>query len=137
MPKKRLTERQKRFVKAYLQSGDARQAALQAGYSARYGVTVLQNPAVQSYLETHSSQMEDSRIASANEVLEYLTDVLRGEGEEDGKRRDRTSTPRMKAAELLGKRLGLFSESAESQLPTPVIIDDIVQDAAKKHESGR
>jgi len=58
--------------------------------------------------------------ASAGEVLEFLSGVMRGEV--DG------STHSMKAAELLGKRMGLFSESAEPP-PAPVIIDDVGEDS--------
>lgn len=54
--------------------------------------------------------------ASADEVLEYLSGVMRGEI--DG------STHGMKAAELLGRRMGLFSENVEPP-PAPVIIDDV------------
>ena len=63
----------------------------------------------------------EGRVASASEVLEYLTDVLRGEAEGEGRG---SSSPRMKAAELLGKRLGLFTE-AQEEVPAPVIIDDL------------
>ena len=56
-------------------------------------------------------------VASAEEVLAFLTGVMRGD--ESG------STQNLKAAELLGKRFGLFSERADD-LPAPVIIDDLV-----------
>ena len=49
-----------------------------------------------------------------DEVLQYLTRVLRADAGQSS----------MKAAELLGKRLGLFAEQGES-LPPPVIVDDI------------
>lgn len=55
-------------------------------------------------------------IANGEEILEFLTNVLRGDG--DG------SAQTMKAAELLGKRIGLFSEQTEPP-PAPVIVDDI------------
>ena len=55
-------------------------------------------------------------VASSEEILEFLTGVMRGS--EEG------STQTMKAAELLGKRMGLFAEKAEPP-PAPVIIDDI------------
>ena len=56
------------------------------------------------------------RVADGAEILEFLTGVMRGEG--DG------SAQTMKAAELLGKRMGLFTERTEPP-PAPVIIDDI------------
>jgi len=55
-------------------------------------------------------------VATGEEVLMFLTGVMRGE--ENG------STQNMKAAELLGKRLGLFNESGDGMEP-PVIIDDV------------
>lgn len=58
-------------------------------------------------------------IASGQEILEFLTGVMRGDA--DG------STQTMKAAELLGKRMGLFAEKIEPP-PAPVIIDDISDD---------
>lgn len=56
-----------------------------------------------------------SAVASAEEVLEFLSSVMRG---------DESCPAAMKAAELLGKRMGLFSEQDET-LPTPVIVDDL------------
>jgi hypothetical protein len=60
-------------------------------------------------------------VAGAGEVLEYLTCVLRGEA--DGELKN--ATARMKAAELLGKRMGLFEEGAEAVQEPVVIIDDV------------
>ena len=58
-------------------------------------------------------------IAEGKEILEFLTGVMRGDA--DG------SAQTMKAAELLGKRIGLFAEKAEPP-PAPVIIDDVADD---------
>lgn len=55
-------------------------------------------------------------VADGEEILEFLTGVMRGEGD--------SSAQTMKAAELLGKRMGLFAERVEPP-PAPVIIDDI------------
>ena len=63
------------------------------------------------------------RVADGEEILEFLTGVMRGS--EDG------STQTMKAAELLGKRMGLFAERVEPP-PAPVIVDDIGACLAEK-----
>ena len=68
------------------------------------------------------------RVASDAEILEFLTGVMRGDGE--------GSTQTMKAAELLGKRIGLFSERAEPP-PAPVIIDDVAALATSGAEEGK
>ena len=118
MAKDTLTPMQLRFVQAYARLGDAAAAARAAGYrGAGSGARLLQCKPVLRAIEAQRSD----RVASAQEVLEYLTDVLRGEGDADGRQ---AASPRMKAAELLGKRLGIFNEAPEIPAP-PVIIDDI------------
>lgn len=124
MAEKKLTERQRRFADFYLASGNARQAAIQAGLSPRYGSALCGHPAVLDYVAARGRPLERTRVASAQEILEYLTDVLRGDSDEEP-RRSGQSTSRMKAAELLGKRLGLFTEGVESAVEPPVILDDI------------
>lgn len=133
------TERQRRFAEAYGRTGDARLAAREAGYAEHYGRKALRTVAVQRLLAGRGEQSPraepaataepaepvvcpDGRVASAQEVLEYLTDVMRGEAEQEG--RSGAASPRMKAAELLGKRLGVFNEAVEAAA-APVIIDDV------------
>ncbi len=114
MAQKRMTERQHRFAEAYWASKDARQAAEQAGYPPGFGERLLQVASVRSFLDQKAEDERRTAVASADEVLQYLTRVLRADSGQSS----------MKAAELLGKRLGLFSEQAES-LPKPVIVDDL------------
>ena len=114
MAQKRMTERQHRFAEAYWASKDARQAAEQAGYPPGFGERLLQVASVRSFLDQRAEDERRTAVASADEVLQYLTRVLRADSGQSS----------MKAAELLGKRLGLFSEQAES-LPKPVIVDDL------------
>ena len=123
--KGRLNERQKRFADYYLETGNATRAAERAGYSASYASTAKQQPAVQAYLRERLSELDNERVASLQEVLEYLTRVLRGEDDEDGKRTEKGAAARMKAAEMLGKRLGLFADSGAGQMAAAVIVDDI------------
>lgn len=114
MAQKQMTERQRRFAEAYWALKDARQAAEQAGYPPGFGERLLQVASVRSFLDQRAEDERRTAVASADEVLQYLTRVLRADSGQSS----------MKAAELLGKRLGLFSEQAES-LPKPVIVDDL------------
>ena len=114
---KKLTERQRRFADAYLELGNAAKAAERAGYSPGSAGKVRAQPAVKAYLEKRLSELDAKRVASANEVLEYWTRVMRGEEGGGGQ-------AAMKAAELLGRRMGLFSESVERP-EAPVIVDDV------------
>jgi hypothetical protein len=61
-------------------------------------------------------QLKTADIAPLEEVLGVLTAFLRGEVEGGGARE------RLRAAELLGKRFGLF-ETAEAEEAVPVIIE--------------
>ena len=123
----KLTDRQRRFADLYLELGNASEAAEQAGFKRSYAQGAKRQPAVRAYMEGRLKEAQAKNIASADEVLEFLTDVMRGNYE--GERPERNSSPRMKAAELLGRRLGVFSEvNGLFKQELPVLVDDI-QDA--------
>ena len=79
--------------------------------------------------------LRDQDLASPQEVLRYLSAIMRGEcppvqGEglvpdAPSPRAVPSTAERMKAAELLGKRYRLFSENAPAQEALPVFVDDI------------
>lgn len=120
----KLTPRQQRFADLYLQLGNAAEAAEQAGFKRSYAQGAKRQPAVRAYMDARLRQMQEKDIASADEVLAFLTAVMRGEY--DGEKPERNSSPRMKAAELLGKRLGIFNEVNNMLKPEmPVLVDDI------------
>lgn len=127
-----LTEKQKRFVDYYIELGNATQAAIKANYpqktAANAGSKLLKNKKVALELKKRMELLESERIADANEVLKYLTSVMRGEvceetvvveakGDFESKARvvKKQVTPkdRNKAAELLAKRHGLLSDRLE------------------------
>ena len=62
--------------------------------------------------------MDRKRIASADEVLQFLTAVMRGDEKDE-----KGATLRMKAAEMISRRLGY--EEAGDAGPAAVIVDDI------------
>lgn len=124
--------RQEKFVNAYIQSGNAVEAAIKAGYSKKYAeafsTRLLNNKTVQKLYEAKKKQLESEAIAGQQEVLAYLTSVLRGEstssnlvvlGIGDGRSSPKLvnkppeEKDRLRAAELLGKRYGLFTEKQE------------------------
>ena len=130
-----LTEKQKRFCDEYLIDLNATQAAIRAGYSEktayRTGADNLRKPQIKKYIEQRMAEKEAELIADQDEVLKYLTSVLRGEsqsteivveGTGDGCSEARTieknpsEKDRLKAAELLGKRYGLYTEKIETDV---------------------
>lgn len=78
-----LTPKQKAFADYYIECGNATEAAKRAGYKkkAAYatGSENLRKPQIIEYIEERQKQIEDSRIASAAEVMRYFTSVMRGE----------------------------------------------------------
>jgi phage terminase small subunit len=140
----RLTEKQKRFADYYIETGNATEAAIKAGYSQRtarfIGAENLTKPNIKLYIEQRLKELEDERIADATEVLQYLTSVMRGEMTEtryiavydkDGSFVEEREGPptvrdRNKAAELLAKRYGLLNENMNINAEMAVkIVDDI------------
>ena len=104
----RLTERQRKFADLYLQLGNASEAAERAGFKRSYAQGAKRQPAVRAYMNERLKQAQNKNIATADEVLAFLTDVMRGAYENE--RPVRNSSPRVWAAEMLGRRLGAMDE---------------------------
>ena len=124
----KLTIKQKRFADEYIISGNIYQSLIHAGYSENYaksdGCRILDNPRVKAYINERIKELDDKAIAKQEEVLKYLTSVMRGEQTEQvlygmgegmqGKTLIEVGAKdRIKAAELLGKRYRLFTDKVE------------------------
>lgn len=138
----KLTDKQKRFCDEYLIDLNATQAAIRAGYSKKTAFIIanenLKKPYIKGYIDERLKQLEDKRIAKADEVLKYLTSVMRNEVKEEvvvveGKgdgcssartiKKDMSAKDRNKAAELLGKRYRLFVDKVEADVSQVVVFD--------------
>ena len=146
---KKMTEKQRLFCEEYLIDLNATQAAIRAGYSKKTAYSIgqenLTKPEIKKYIEKRMAEKEDALIAKQDEVLKYLTSVMRRELSEvavvttmekkvfyapDDKGTMRKNevtkeTPVLveypaklsdanKAAELLGKRWGLWERGQDS-----------------------
>ena len=142
-----MTRKQKLFADEYLIDLNATRA-----YKAVYkncksdnaaavcAAKLLRNPKVKKYVDERFKQIESDKIAKAQEVMEYLTAVMRGESTSavlrfvgDGYQEIIRKTPdekeRLKAAELLGKRYSLFTDNLKLDSNSVVqIVDDIGAD---------
>ena len=120
---KKLTPKQKVFADYYIETGNATEAAIKAGYSKKtarvIGTENLTKPALKQYIDERLSKIEDERIAKGDEVLKYLTSVMRGE-EKDQFGLDASLQDRTRAAELLGKRYRLFVDKVEQKVDATV-----------------
>ena len=123
----KLTEKQKRFIDYYIETANATESAKRAGYSCRTAKNIgAENLTKLNYfIQERLQQLEDNRIASQEEVLEYLTKVMRGE-EKDSFGLDASLQERTRCAELLGKRYGTFKEKVNVTGNIPVVIQDDV-----------
>lgn len=132
-----MTEKQKRFCDEYLVDCNATQAAIRAGYSKKtayaIGLNNLKKTELKAYIDKQLEQLHNKNIADSQEVLEYLTSVMRGEHKEqtmqlvgDGIQKiadiDVSAKERLKAAELIGKRYGLFKDNIDVGVTVPVVI---------------
>nr|DAI55661.1 MAG TPA: Terminase small subunit [Caudoviricetes sp.] len=147
---KSLTVKQRRFVDAYIETGNAAEAARRAGYKSRnadaMGRENLRKPTVRKVLDARLKELEDAQIADAREVLIHLTSAMRGEIEEEipvvegcGKgvskariiRKHISARDRLRAAEMLMKRHGLLLsdiEREEKQARTDALKKESQQD---------
>lgn len=148
----KMTQKQKRFCDEYLIDLNATQAAIRAGYSEKTARAIgnenLTKPYIKEYIEKRMAEKEAELIADQDEVMKYLSSVMRRDlkesvvvtlqnktekwvkDEDTGKLKKQTVTEESpavveiparlsdanKAAELLGKAYGLYTEKVEQQI---------------------
>lgn len=80
---RKLTTKQKIFCDEYIKSGNAKEAAIKAGYSPKTAKSIgqenLTKPDLKAYIDAKMAEIESHKIADAKEVLEFYTKVLRDE----------------------------------------------------------
>ena len=130
-----MTEKQKRFCEEYLIDCNATRAYKSVyknikndEVARKAGSRLLTNVDIKKYISDQLEKIHSQKTADAQEVIEYLTSVLRGkstsqeivvEGMGDGMSEARTmekgpsERDRLRAAELLGKRYSLFTDKVE------------------------
>ncbi len=144
----KLTEKQKLFCENYLTTMNAVDAYL-AVYkncksrdnASKHASRLLALPHIRAYVDTCLEKAHSNKVADIQEVMEYLTSVMRGEtsaeevlvvgtGEGCSEPCKVSKAPsekeRLKAAELIGKRYALFtgSDTKEDDSDSVVIVND-------------
>lgn len=128
----KMTAKQMRFCDEYLIDLNATQAAIRAGYSEKNARNIasenLAKPNIKAFIEQRLAEKESALIADQNEILKYLTSVMRGKSQSEvvvvenigafmSEARTMQKAPdekeRLRAAELLGKRYGLYKDTVE------------------------
>ena len=143
-----MTDKQRKFCDEYLIDCNATRAYKVAypnikndNVASAAGTRLLGNVKIKAYIEARLEEMSSAKVASAEEVMKYLTSVMRGEhteqiplliGEGIQKLADKDigAKERLKAAELIGKRYGLFSDKVnfEGTLPVMIVGEDNLEE---------
>ena len=139
----KLTVKQQKFADEYIRLGEVTKAAINAGYSTKSAYAVgsenLKKPSIKSYIDKRLEELKKESSAEQDEILQYLTSVMRGEtteqtlvGQGEGYQEidniDVGAKDRIKAAELLGKRYRMWTEKVEAEVTTPIFVDDVPED---------
>ena len=138
-----MTDMQMLFCEEYLKNGlNATQAYLKAYKNVKNkhvaesnGYRLLRNAEVKSYIDEKLDEIHDQNTADIQEVMEYLTSVMRGEAKSEEVavigvgagcsevatvQRGPTEKDKLKAAELLGKSFGMFTDKVDMDITVPI-----------------
>lgn len=150
-----LSAKQDAFIDEYLLDLNATRAAKVAGYTSRSaGPDLLKNPNMRKEIARRMSliqKQDEMKIADVQEVLRYLTSVMRGEsvseylsveGIGDGVshtvkvEKNPSESEKLRAAELLAKRYGLLTKNVNVSGAVPVVIsgEDQLEDEPEEPE---
>jgi|SRR5690625_658202 len=139
----KLTKRQNKFADYYIELGNGTEAYLKAYTNVKKETTaranasrLLANANVRAYIDERMEELKSERVADQQEVLEYLTSLVRGEQSEETLRGigegaqtiddiEVRAKDRLKAAELLGKRWGMWTDKQEVEMKLPTFVDDV------------
>ena len=132
-----LTKKERIFADEYIKTTNATQSAIKAGYAENSasvtGSKMLRKPKVRQYIDAVMNERSKNTIATADEVLEYLTKFMNGE-EKDAFGLDVSVADRTKAAELLGKRHMLFTDKVKLDAEIEIDISDRMKQARVKSD---
>jgi phage terminase small subunit len=111
----KLSAKQEAFCRFYLANGsNATAAARQSGYSEKtaesQGSRLLRNVKVREFIETEKKKLHDKLKVDAEWVREMLVEEA-----QPLKRRDSTQAGRIRALELIGKDMRMWSGDVEGE----------------------
>ncbi|GAF37322.1 phage terminase, small subunit [Lentilactobacillus farraginis DSM 18382 = JCM 14108] len=152
----KLRPKQKAFAEEYVKLGNATKAALNAGYSkktaAETGSENLKKPHIKTYINQLMAEIESHKIMDAQEALQLLTRIARGEEKEtvvvstqfdvDTIEKEADLKTRIAAAKEILKRYPDSDELLKAQVRRAVADAEIAETKAKEikkvehHEDG-
>lgn len=142
-----MTDKQRKFCDEYLIDLNATRAYKVAyphvkseGAARACASKLLTKANIKTYIDEQLDKISSEKTADAKEVMEYLTSVMRGESQaeivviegtgdgcSDARRMNKApdEKERLKAAELLGRRYGLFKENVNLEVEPVVLVNDL------------
>lgn len=142
-----MTDKQRKFCDEYLIDLNATRAYKAAyphvkseGAARACASKLLTKANIKTYIDEQLDKISSEKTADAKEVMEYLTSVMRGESQaeivviegtgdgcSDARRMNKApdEKERLKAAELLGRRYGLFKENVNLEVEPVVLVNDL------------
>ena len=115
-----LTPKQKAFADYYIECGNATEAARKAGYKEESCRTIgcqnLTKRNISAFIAEHMQAQNEARVASADEVLQFFSSVMRGEVK-DQFGLDAALSDRLNAGKELMKRYAAADNSARADVP--------------------
>lgn len=142
-----MTDKQRKFCNEYLIDLNATRAYKAAyphvkseGAARACASKLLTKANIKTYIDEQLDKISSEKTADAKEVMEYLTSVMRGESQaeivviegtgdgcSDARRMNKApdEKERLKAAELLGRRYGLFKENVNLEVEPVVLVNDL------------
>jgi len=122
MNKIEITKKQKSFADEYLKDYNGKQAAIRAGYSEKTAENqasrMLRLVKVAEYLGKRQIEKEKKIGITIEAIIEELREV--GFGVVDGEKLKMND--KIKALELLGKHLGMFSENKDKETEVNIMV---------------
>jgi phage terminase small subunit len=119
-----LTAKQQRFVEQYLIDLNATQAAIRAGYSprtaAQIGAENLRKPDISAAVQAGRDEQQRHAELRADWVLLRLREEAERTGTGAG------HSARVRALELLGKHLGMFTDRVSVETPVRLRITEVI-----------
>lgn len=130
-----LNARQKAFADYYIECGNATEAAIKAGYkpecAGRNADKLRKNTNISDYIAERMAEQQAKRIASADEVMEFFSAVMRGE-KKDQFGLDASLDTRISAAKEIMKRHAAASDRNKGTLDKLDAMLEAITDAAKR-----
>ena len=134
MGEKKLTPKQQRFCDEYLIDMNATQAAIRAGYSEKTARQIatenLSKPSIREYIDERMKEKEAELVADQNEVMRYLTAVMRREYKEHVV----VTLSREKSTYVPDENGTMRKQTVKEEIPQVVEIPAMLRDANKAAE---